>query len=63
MTNDWKRSRIAVRLVQLAEMVGHGGMTEQLSHAVVMFARGLDEESPELAALGIEHAQLKRDAQ
>ena len=38
-------------------------MTQQLSHAVVMLARRFDEESPELAALGIKHAQLERDAQ
>src|SRR5215217_1370671 len=63
MPNDWKGSRIAVRLVQLAEMVGHGGMTQQLGHAVVMFARRFDEEPPKLAALCIEHAQLERDAQ
>src|SRR5690349_24727802 len=55
-------SRITVGFVQLAEMVGHRGMTQQLDHAVLMRARGLDEETPELAPLRIEHPQRESDA-
>src|SRR4029079_15409433 len=55
-------SQITVGFVQLAEMVGHRGMTQQLDHAVLMFVRGLEEETPELATLRIDHAQLESDA-
>jgi hypothetical protein len=37
-------------------MVGHRGMPQQLNHAIVMFVRCLNEEPPELAPFGIEHA-------
>jgi hypothetical protein len=44
-------------------MVGHRGMSQQLSHAIVMFARRSDEEPPELASLRIKHAQLECNTQ
>ena len=56
-------SRITVGFVQLTEMVGHRGVAQQLGHAVVMFMRGLQEETPELTALRVEHAERECDAQ
>jgi [acyl-carrier-protein] S-malonyltransferase len=44
-------------------MVGHRRMSQQLHHAIVMCARCSNEETPELAALRVEHAEPKRDAQ
>src|SRR4026208_579040 len=57
-----KNSRIAVGLVQLAKMISHGCMAQQLIHPIVMLAGSLDEETPELASLSIQHAELERDA-
>src|SRR5437870_4481273 len=44
-------------------MVGHGCMTQQLDHSVVMFVRSLDEETPEFAPFSIKHAELERNTQ
>src|SRR5687768_2834295 len=63
MTNERKDSRVAVRLVQLAKVIRHRCMAQQFSHPIVVCARGFQEEPPELATFGVEHAELKGNTQ
>ena len=63
MRNERRDSRVAVRFVQLAKVIGHRGVAQQLSHAIVMRARGFQKEPPKLSPLRIEHTEFERNSQ